>query len=198
MRFRRCSCCRSASEYTPARFRDVLQASLPAAFQRFQRLLSTRMRVRIFSCPTPRRGSRIRDVDQFLNGVLAIADHVGRNPLGNGHDLPVDNQNPIVLAGDVALDNGLFRPALVLGIGYRTCELRRRSLRLMQTPAAMIAVERFDYHWISDSDSPRARRLRHSAPPGSAGTGMPTSCRSFVGQFLVRRRYRPRCCWSVR
>jgi hypothetical protein len=49
---------------------------------------STRMRVRTFSCPTPRRGVGVGQLDQLGNGVGAVADHVGRDPLGDRHHLP--------------------------------------------------------------------------------------------------------------
>ena len=57
----------------------------------------------------------VGDVDQFLDGVLAVADDMRWNPLGHRHDLVVDDQNPVVLAGDETfdLDNARrgFRPA---------------------------------------------------------------------------------------
>ena len=44
----------------------------------------------------------IGDLDQLGDGVRAIADDVGRHPLGNGDDLVVDDQDAVVLAGDEA------------------------------------------------------------------------------------------------
>ena len=76
----------------------------------------------------------VRDVDQLLDRVLAIADDMRRNALGHRDDLVVDDQDAVVEPFDEALDHhdaGARFAHRDIGKNSRTSS---SSLRLMQTP----------------------------------------------------------------
>ncbi len=53
--------------------------------------------------PDAAPGVGVRGLDQLGHGAPAVADHVRRDPLGDGGDPPADHQEAVVVAGDEAL-----------------------------------------------------------------------------------------------
>ena len=63
--------------------------------------------------PDAAAGILVHLVHQLLDGVCAVSHHVSRNPQRHRHQLAVDHQHPVVLAGDEALDDDA--PAVLPG-----------------------------------------------------------------------------------
>lgn len=60
----------------------------------------------------PAPGILVGRLDQRPDGAPPIANHLGRDPLGDSHHLPIDHQHPEVAALVLLLDN---YPPAVLG-----------------------------------------------------------------------------------
>ena len=63
--------------------------------------------------PDATAGVPVHFIHQLLDGVCPVSHHVSRHPQRHRHQLPVDHQHPVVLAGDEALDDDA--PAVLPG-----------------------------------------------------------------------------------
>ncbi len=97
-----------------ARRQHVVEAEALGANQRLGRLVD----------PDPGQHSLVPDaaarigvgdVDQLPNGVLAVAGHGGRDPLGDRCDLAADDQAAVVVAGHVGLHDHIAGAAFAQG-----------------------------------------------------------------------------------
>ena len=59
----------------------------------------------------PATGVLVRDLDELAHGVLAVADHVRRHPLGDRDHPAADHEHPVVAARDEGLDDHAARRA---------------------------------------------------------------------------------------
>ena len=139
---------------------------------------STLIRVSTFSCPTPRRGSALVMLDEVGDGVLAVADDVGRDALGDGGHAAADDEAAVVLP--VTKDSTMSVP--------------RRDSRLGDVERALDVVlgaagrGRRPRPWLPSSGLTttgkpiRAGRLRprrpSCAPSPGVGTGRPAEGRA--------------------
>ena len=115
-------------------------------------------------------GIGVGDLDQLGDRVRAVADDVGRHPLGDRDDLIVDDQDAVVLAGDEASRPRRAGAALVVGDREEARAPRPRR-EVDAYAAAVIAVERLEHDRVAD---PRARRRpprRRCAPIAGARHG---------------------------
>jgi hypothetical protein len=80
--------------------------------------------------------------------VDAVTDHVSRNPLGHCHQLAVDHQHPVVLAGDEALHDH----AAAVFPGNVECRAHLIGGGEMNRDASsVVGVERLHHHGEPDS-----------------------------------------------
>ncbi len=94
-------------------------------------------------------GIGVRDVDQFRDGVRAIADDVGGDTLGDRDELVVDDKDAVVLAGDVALDDNGSGTAFSLRDQIKLADFGV-VLEVDADSPAVVAVERFDDDRVAD------------------------------------------------
>ena len=94
--------------------RDVGRARIPARGPARSRRSSTLMLRQdlLVADAAPRVG--VRRLDELGDRVLAVADHVGRDALGDRDHVPADDQDPVVVAGHVATRR---RPRRVADLG---------------------------------------------------------------------------------
>ena len=57
-------------------------------------------------------GIGVRDLNEFLNGVFPVSDHMRGNPFGYRHNVVVNNKNAIVLTRNECLDEDRVSPRL--------------------------------------------------------------------------------------
>ena len=62
---------------------------------------SKRILVSEVAWPSPRRGSLLTMIDQFADGMRAVADDQRRVAAGGGDQLVADDQQAVVVAGQV-------------------------------------------------------------------------------------------------
>ncbi len=96
----------------------------------------------------PRVG--VGQLDEVLDGALAVADDVGGHPLGDGGEPAVDDQAAVVAPGDVGLDDHPAAPGLVLGDRERRADVVG-VLEVQADAAAVVAVERLDHDRVADA-----------------------------------------------
>src|SRR6266511_1167712 len=130
---------------TVAPFGGTSSSSNPWARTSSTASSSTRMRVRTFSWPTPLRGSALVSSTSWATVMVAVAGDVGRHPLGDRDHLPADDQHPIVVAVDMALDHHPAAARLGLGRGERGGDLLVGA-QVELHAAAVVAVQRLDHH----------------------------------------------------
>ena len=98
----------------------------------------------------------VHDLDQLLDGALAVADDMARHALGGRDQLAIDHQEAVVEALQEALDQD--GPAVLAGR-----DERRLDLVLVHQPdgdtAAMVGVERLDHDRKADAARGRGRFL---------------------------------------
>ncbi len=125
----------------------------------------------------------VDDVNQFLNGVHAIAHHMAGHALGHCHRLPVDDEHTIVVAGDELLDDDITTMLLRLLEGQAHLGL---APQIERDPAAVAGVQRFDHHREPDVVRGRGRRvfLAHDALARHRDADIVEQAR---GQLLVLR-----------
>ena len=104
---------------------------------------------------------------QLADRAPAVADHVGRHPLGDRGDPAVDHQAAVVPAGDEGLHDD--QPAARLRLGH----LERPAYvvvgpQVEHHAAAVVAVQRLEHHRDSRSGWPAGPRPRPYAPTPSA------------------------------
>ena len=128
---------------------------------------------------------RVGDIDQLLDRVRAVADDMRRNALGDRHDLPVDDQNPVVPAGDVALDHDRCPSRLSPLATWKELAHLAHRLQIDADAAAMVAVQRLDHDRIADPVR-RADGVIHIADDLAARNGDSDLVEELVGQLLVR------------
>ncbi len=131
----------------------------------------------------PRRGIAVGDVDELADRVLAVAGHRCRHPLGDGRDLPSDDQAAIVVAGHVRLDHDVARPAL----GERPVERRADGLLGAQVEvdaAAVVAVERLDHAREAEALRDGDGLVLRGRPRRRAGPADPAESRSRFVRLL--------------
>jgi hypothetical protein len=95
----------------------------------------------------PRVG--VGQLDELLDGGLAVTDHVRRHALGHRGQPAVDDQAPVVAAGDVGLDDHPAATGLVLG----DREGLAHVVRVLQVEAhapAVVAIQRLDHDGVAD------------------------------------------------
>jgi hypothetical protein len=126
----------------------------------------------------------IGDVNQFLYGVGAIADYMRGDTFRNSHDLTVDDQNPVVLAGDETLDLNYSIST------FAFCERVERpdffvTLEINADSTAVIAIKRFDDHRISNAigGSDCVVCIPYHL---TSGNGYAHFLKQSISQFLVR------------
>ena len=125
----------------------------------------------------------IGDLDQLGDGVRAVADDVGRHPLGNGDHLIVDDQDAVVLTGDERLHHNQAVTAFALR-GREGLVHGGFIGKIDHHATAMIAVERLQHHRVPNR---RATSAASSAErtTSARGTGIPISCsRRLVSSLL--------------
>ena len=114
----------------------------------------------------------VGDVDEFLDGVLAVADHVGGDALSDGLHPAADDEAAIVATGDERLDDEDAAAGLLLGNVVGLVDLVE-GLQVQTDAAAVVAVQRLDHDGEADltggvkDAAPRA----HGLLLGSRQTG---------------------------
>ncbi len=88
-------------------------------------------------------GIGIGNVDQLTDRPVAVSDDVGGQALSDGDDAVIDDQNPVVLADEVALDDDVAGPALCNREGEGLPH-SVGALDLGGNPPAVVAIERFE------------------------------------------------------
>ncbi len=91
----------------------------------------------------------VGELDELLDRRLPVADHVGRDPLGDRDHPAVDDQAAVVLAGHEGLHDHVAAPALLLGdrVGLADVVV---VLQVEAHAAAVVAVERLDHDREAD------------------------------------------------
>ena len=89
-------------------------------------------------------------VDQFGDGVLAVADDVCRNPFRDRDHVATDHQNAVVLAPVEALDDDPSIARLLLGVVEGPLHLVGIA-QVQLNPPAVVSVRRFQDHWVADA-----------------------------------------------
>ena len=92
-------------------------------------------------------GVPVHLVHQLLDGVDPVAHHVSRHPLRHRHQLAVDHQHPVVLAGDEALHDDA--PAVLPGDVERGAHLVGVG-EVDRDPPSVVGVERLHHHRVAD------------------------------------------------
>ena len=77
----------------------------------------------------------------------AVSHHMTRHPLGDGDQLPVHHQHPVIVSPDEALDD--HAAAVLLGQRERGAHLRGVG-QVDRDPAAMVGVVRLDHDRVAD------------------------------------------------
>jgi hypothetical protein len=112
--------------------------------------------VRTFSWPTPRRGIGVGDLDELGDGVLAVSDHMGRHPFGDGLHPATDDEAPVVAPDQERLDDAGASTGLTHG--DHPGGAHGLSVRQVQTDAAaMVAIQRLDHARVADPVGGRHR-----------------------------------------
>ena len=135
----------------------------------------------------------IHFVDQLLNGVLAVADDLGRLTLRGGDQLVADHQQAKIAAGGVLFDDDA-RAFFASGNIRRQHLLARAQIR--GHAAALIAVTRLDDHrqtnfgrslpgFVGAFDRP-AFRHRHANRIAAASALSSLSCAIISAIAVVR------------
>ena len=128
---------------------------------------------------------RVRRVDELADGVLAVAGHGGRHALRDRGQLAADDEDAIVVAGDVGLDHEVAGAALAGGDRERGPDgLLGAQVELDTAP--VVAVERLDHAREAD---PAGRGDRPILRVDHLGTrhGQARRVEEPVRQALVRR-----------
>src|SRR4051812_18331323 len=101
----------------------------------------------------------VRLLDELGDRTPAIADHMGRNPLGERHHLSADHQDPVVRADEMLLDYN------ATAVFSRLFEAPADLVFCCQTDvdaASMIAIEWFGDHGVAQPCCRRDCVLRRS------------------------------------
>ena len=102
-----------------------------------------------FLVPNAAPGIGVGDCDQLADGRHAVADHVGRHPLRDGDDAFVDDEDAVVLPGEVSLDHDPAVPALTRGDGEAGADLRLVA-KVEADATAMVTVERLQHDRVAN------------------------------------------------
>ena len=122
-------------------------------------------------------------LDQLGDRALPVADHVRRHPLGDGGDPPADDQEPVVVAGDEALDLQVAAAGLRLGRVEAGLQLGVVG-EVEHHAAAVVAVQRLDDHRVADPPGhPQGAAQR--AHRVALGHRQPGGAQQLVGEVLV-------------
>ena len=128
-------------------------------------------------------GVGVGDVDQLGHGVLAVADDVGRHPLGDGLHPATHDEAAVVAAGDEGLHHHAAPAGLALGDveggadGVGAAEVQAHA-------AAVVAVQRLDDDRVADPVGRRDRGL-HRAHRLAARHRQPRRREQLGGEVLV-------------
>ena len=156
------------------------RASSPAR-QELLGAASTLILVSTFSWPTPRRGSALVISTSSEHGVAAVADDVGRHPLGDRLHLAADDEAAVVAAGDEGLDDDVAAARLALGDVEGLLDLL--VAREVEAHAAtVVAVERLD----DDREADPAGRLDGAAQPCAPTPAWARAAPPSASSFVVR------------
>ena len=131
----------------------------------------------------PRVG--VRDLDQLGDGLDAVADDVRRHPLGDGDHPAADDQEPVVAAHQVGLDDDPAAAGLALGDveGFGD---RRVVTQVEPDPAPVVAVGWLEHDREAD---PMGDLQRAVERPDGLGLRHRKPCRGqqLQGHLLVAR-----------
>jgi hypothetical protein len=165
-----------------ARLRDIVQRQ-PLASEGLHRLRVDGDPGQDLLVADAAAGVGVGPLDQLGDGPLAVADDVGRHPLGDGDDLVGDHQDPVVLAGDEGLDEDGAVAALPPG-GREGLADGGLVRQVDHHPPAVVAVERLQHDRVAEAAG-GGDRLLLPADHRRAGDGDADLVQHPVGQLLV-------------
>src|SRR5918995_2243767 len=136
-----------------------------------------------FFVPNAAPGIGIGDIDQFADGQYAVAHYMSRNPLRHRDHTFVDDENAIVLPGEVSLDHDPPVPTFTRG-GSEVGAHLRFVPEVEADATAMIPVEWLQHDRVAD---PRRGRdgLFDAAGDLAAWRGNADALQQAVCQILV-------------
>src|SRR5919198_6236697 len=98
----------------------------------------------------PASGIGVGDVHELADCALAVTGDAGGDASRDGCQFPANHEAPVVVAGDVCLDDDVARPALLQGVGKGGPNgLLGAQVEMHST--AMIAVERLEDARVSEA-----------------------------------------------
>ena len=92
----------------------------------------------------------VRGLDELAHGVLAVARHGRRHPLGDRGDLAADHEHAVVVAGHVGLDDDIAPAALALRGREGGADVVLGA-QVQGDAAAVVAVERLHDARVAES-----------------------------------------------
>ena len=120
-------------------------------------------------------------LDEFADGMNAVADHLGRVAARRGDEMISHHQQAEIIAGNIAFNHDLGADFGGGGIGRQHAFM---GLDIDGNAFALIAVLGFDHHRAADFTCrrPGILGIRHGPPVGYRNPGC---IEQFFGQFLV-------------